>query len=103
MEETEIKKPVPYLQIIFLVVLIFAVGALVFTTITIIKYKNMLANPLGYNMDKYGLSYCTCYTSDGKVMPIKGLSYNDSFSQYIPIPVYEQKNYSIPKINFNST
>lgn len=101
--EEEIKKPTPYLHIAFLVILLLAVGGLVFASITVIKYGKMLSNPLGYNMEKYGLKYCTCYTGDHKIMPIRGLGYDDSFSIYIPVPQYVQKNYSIPNLNFTQT
>lgn len=48
------------IQIVFLVVLIIAIAVLLFTVITIIRYKDMLQNPLGYSFEKFGIDYCYC-------------------------------------------
>lgn len=56
----------------------------------------MLANPVGYNLDKFGLYYCTCYDAQQRIVPVKSLSYNDSFERFIPVPEYQN-----PKWDFN--
>lgn len=94
------KKSTTILQIVYLVLLLAAIGALINTNINIIKYKNMLANPLGYSMDKFGLGYCNCYDFADRVVPIKGLHYNNSYDKYLPIQNY---SYSPNTLNYNFT
>jgi hypothetical protein len=66
------------IQIAFLIILLIAIMALINATITIYKYKDMLSNPIGYNLDKFNLNYCTCYNDEGSEVLIKSLSFNDS-------------------------
>jgi hypothetical protein len=73
-----------YIQIVFLILLLLGIGALVFASIQIIKYRDMLSNPLGYNLERFSLAYCTCYDKDMKLVPIKGISYNESFDIFLP-------------------
>lgn len=87
MSEIEAVKPdkkSSYLQIIFLIVLIAAICALVFSTITILKNKEMLANPLGYNMYKFGISSCSCLNEDGRLVLLRSInsSLNTSVELY---------------------
>lgn len=72
-----------YLQIIFLLCLIIAITAMIYATISIWKNKEMLANPLGYNMDKFGLKYCSCLNSDKKIVEIKSISYDNSYDLFV--------------------
>lgn len=58
------------IQIVFLILLLLAIGALIAATVTVYKYKNMLSNPLGYNMDKFGLAYCSCQNNQGQIINI---------------------------------
>ena len=66
------------LNIIFLILLLVAIGALINSTITIIKYKDMLVNPLGYSLDKFEIATCNCIDNSGKNIIIDSISYNSS-------------------------
>jgi hypothetical protein len=100
-EEIEIEKEKPrisILQIVFLILLLAAIFGLIYSAVTIVKYSEMLKNPMGYNIEQFGLKYCTCYDSDFRIVVINGLSYNNSYNKYIPVPEY---NLSLPtKINY---
>lgn len=85
-------------QIIFLIILVFAVAGLFSAVIGIYRYHDMLSNPVGYNMEQFGLNYCTCYDSQMRIVPIKGLSYTEAYDKYVPKPEY---TYDIPKLNYN--
>ena len=74
-EELEKPKRGVVLNIIFLILLLLAIGALINSTITIYKYKDMLANPLGYNLDKFNISMCSCVDNSGKQIQINSLTY----------------------------
>jgi hypothetical protein len=63
------------IQIIFLILLCIAVAVLIFAVIEIIKYKNMLQNPLGYNLDKFNLKSCSCLDNSGNINTIYSSSY----------------------------
>ena len=89
-----------WIQIVFLILMLLAVAGLIIVIVQLVKYKQMLANPVGYVLDEFDISYCTCYDTQARLIPIKGLSYNDSFEYLIPKPEYEKKNYTI---NFNLT
>lgn len=72
MESTNITRK-EVIQIVFLIVLIIAVGALIFTTVTIIKYSDMLSNPIGYNLAKFGIDSCSYYDSGGNLVIIDAI------------------------------
>ena len=83
--------------------MIIAIGVLINTTIVILKYREMLQNPVGYNLDKFGINYCTCYDNSFKIIPIKGLSYNDSFENFIPKQEYTtQKLLNLSSFNITN-
>ena len=82
-----------YIQIIFLILLLLGIGALVFASIQIIKYREMLSNPLGYNLDKFDLTHCTCYDKDMKSLDIKSNSYNQTFNDS-PFQIINLTNYA---------
>lgn len=84
-EETDNYKRKNFIiQIIFLILMASAISGLIISIGTIWKYKEMLMNPVGYNIDKFGLQYCTCYDNTMKIVPIKGLKYNNSYEQFLP-------------------
>ena len=58
-------------QIIFLIILVIAIGSLVYASVTIVKYHEMISNPLGYNLEKFGMDSCTCFKSTGEQVLIK--------------------------------
>ena len=94
--ETPTEKPSKFsmvTQIVFLVLLLIAIGALIFACVYMVKYKDMLSNPIGYNMDRFNLKYCTCYDANYRIVPIKGLSYDDSYAKYIPKVEYAPVQY----------
>jgi hypothetical protein len=70
------------MQTIFLILLMFAVAGLVAALITVHRYADMLTNPVGYNMEKFGLMYCSCYNTNGEIVPITNSLYNDSKINY---------------------
>lgn len=80
-------------QIVFLILMLAAIVGLFGSIITINKYADMLQNPMGYNMEKFGLKYCTCYDAQKRIVPIEGLSFNDSFNDVVAKPVYKNKTY----------
>jgi hypothetical protein len=90
----EIKKDVvpsnksTVIQIIFLILLLAAISGLFIATITIYKYKDMLSNPLGYNLEKFKIDSCNCWSEDGKAMFITSTKYNKNNSKlnYHTIP-----------------
>ena len=63
------------LNIIFLILLLLAISALINSTITIYKYKDMLKNPLGYNLEKFDIATCSCIDNSGKTVEIYSLNY----------------------------
>ena len=70
------KKKSQAIQIIFLILLLFAIGSLVSATITIYKYKEMLQNPMGYNMNRFGLEYCSCQNTNKEYVQINAVGNN---------------------------
>ena len=53
------------IQIAFLIIMLMAVFGLIFCGIKIVKYHEMLINHLGYSLDHFNISSCTCYNSNG--------------------------------------
>lgn len=77
------------IQIIFLILLCIAVAVLVFAVIEIIKYKNLLQNPLGYNLDKFNLQSCTCVDNSGNINTIYSSSYKPTSSNQLnPLQIF---------------
>lgn len=89
------------LNIIFLILLMVAIGALVSTTITIIKYKNVLINPVGQNLANNGINYCTCYDFENRIIPIKSTNYSTIADIFLTVPEYSKPNISEFNIMFN--
>lgn len=58
------------IQIIFLILLTAAIAALIASIITIYDYRDMLQNPIGYSMQKFGLEYCSCQNTEGSFVSI---------------------------------
>lgn len=46
--------------------MLLTLGALCFTIVTVLKYKAMFANPLGYNLERFNMKYCNCLDSNDK-------------------------------------
>ena len=81
-------------QIIFLFLMLAAISGLIIAVGTIYKYRDMLGNPIGYSMDKFGLEYCSCQNTNGEFVNINAIGNNqteinlsnyihcDSFSPY---------------------
>ena len=86
------------IQIVFLILLAIALAAIIGTTITIIRYGKMLQNPVGYNIEKFGINYCTCYDNQSRIIPIKSIHYSNISDKFIPKPeyIYPQLNITIP-------
>lgn len=53
------------MQIVFLILMCLAIAALIVAVMTILKYKEMLSNPLGYNLEKFHLQSCSCLDDSG--------------------------------------
>ena len=58
------------LQIIFLILLLVAIATLIICIVVVLKYKDMLNDPLAYNLDKFNLQSCRCLDKDGKSLEI---------------------------------
>ena len=74
------------IQIVFLIVMFIAILCLIYTTITIIRYSDMIKNPLSSNLDKFGIERCACYKPDGTAFMVTNKTSNytqlDLFNQY---------------------
>lgn len=66
------------IQIAFLGIMLFCAFALLFAGIKVVKYHEMLSNPLGYNLDKFDVASCTCYKNNGEVFKVNAISKGDS-------------------------
>ena len=53
------------IQIAFLIIMLCAVFGLIYAGAKIVTYHEMLINPLGYSLDHFNISSCTCYNSEG--------------------------------------
>lgn len=89
----------PIIQIIFLILMLGCLIGLIVAIVTIYKYKDMIENPVGANLDNFGLKYCTCYDYENRIVPIHAVSYNGSLADLMPQPVYD---FTKPQINFSS-
>ncbi len=61
------------IQIAFLIIMLGAVFGLIFCGIKIVKYHDMLTNPLGYSLDHFNIESCTCYGENG-AFEVKAIS-----------------------------
>lgn len=61
------------IQIAFLIIMLMAVFGLIYAGAKIVTYHEMLINPLGYSLDHFNISSCTCYNSEG-VFEVKSIS-----------------------------
>ena len=98
-KELDMRKKV---QIVFLIVSIIAVIMLFWTTLTIIKYKDMIKNPIGANLNQFNIAYCMCHDFQGKFIPIKSTGYNGTLDvgQYFneQDTNYKTYNLTLPKL-----
>ena len=83
-EIKEVPKKKVTIQVIFLILLAIAIASMIGAIITVKNYGEMLKNPVGYNMEKFNLAYCTCYNTQNQIIPIKSKLFNDSFNSYVP-------------------
>ena len=103
--EEEIKKPnkkYSWLQFIFLILMIICIGVLIKTIITITQYAEMLKNPVGYNLEHFGIKYCTCYDDHARLIPIEALTYNSTFDKFKPQIEYREKTLADYNFNFSA-
>ena len=61
------------IQIVFLIIMLGAVFGLIYCGVKIVTYHEMLINPLGYSLDHFNISSCTCYNSEG-MFEVKSIS-----------------------------
>jgi hypothetical protein len=71
----EENKKTDYKQIIFLILLVVAICALLFSGISIVRYSDMLKNPIGYNLKEFNIKTCTCINSEDKTVIIDAVNY----------------------------
>lgn len=79
--EEQVKKTVDTkdkIQIAFLGIMLLCAFGLIFVGIKIVKYHDMLSNPLGYNLDKFGINSCTCINNEGQSFKVNSISKGDS-------------------------
>ena len=81
MEEVK-KEKGQVVQLIFLMVIIIALGVMLYSTITILRYKDMLSNPVGYNLDKFGINSCECVRYSGEKVNIPSINYKPQLNTY---------------------
>jgi hypothetical protein len=62
------------IHIIFLIVLIIAVGAMISAIITIHNYADMLKNPIGYNLAYFKVPYCSYINDNGQQVMINAIN-----------------------------
>lgn len=88
------------IQMIFMLLMLVAIVSLIVCIYTIYHYADLLKNPVGYNMERFGLNYCTCYDLKNKIVPIKSIHYNNVSDKFIPaierISQLPQLNLSLP-------
>lgn len=82
------------IQIIFLILLALAIGCMISAIITVKNYAEILKNPLGYNMEKFDLAYCTCYDTNNRIVPIQSKLFNESYQKYLPIAEFKETNFA---------
>jgi hypothetical protein len=58
------------IQAIFLILLLAAIVSMIFAVVSVYKYREMLSNPVGYNMQKFDLKFCTCINNYGQTILI---------------------------------
>lgn len=83
---------------IFLILLLCAIVGLFSATITIYKYKNLMANPMGSCMATWNFNTCTCYDSYGSVVPIRSINYNASLDLVPFEPEYKPMEFNFSSI-----
>ena len=71
----EENKKTDYKQIIFLVLLVVAICSLIFCGISIVRYADMLKNPIGYNLKEFEIKTCTCIDKEDKTVKIDAVGY----------------------------
>jgi hypothetical protein len=71
-------------QIIFLILMLLAVFGLIFAIGTIYKYRDMLQNPLGYNLEKFNLQSCNCFDMQGSLVFIPSINQNNLTNKFSP-------------------
>lgn len=68
-------------QTVFLILLIIAICCLIWATLTVIKYKDIIKNPVGSNLKEFNIKTCTCIDSKGKTVIIDAVGYNSTLNQ----------------------
>jgi hypothetical protein len=106
MEHTELKKTNwnAIRQTIFMILLAIAIAALIAAIFTIKNNVKTLGNPMGYNMHKFGLNYCTCWDKEDKIVLIQNPEYNGSVNNYRPEIEYtptKEFEFNLSKINLS--
>jgi hypothetical protein len=70
-KEMEIEKPKldkkMVIQIIFLVLILITICLLFYTAGTLVKYGDMIRNPVGENLAYWNISSCSYWTEQGMV------------------------------------
>jgi hypothetical protein len=106
MEEVKKERSV-IMQALFLILLLLAIVALIYATITVIRYKEMLSNPLGYNLEKFGLDYCVCVDNSGTNMIIPSINSNQTSQNIYDMYAPKENKYSdkvdLSKLNLTFT
>jgi flagellar basal body-associated protein FliL len=58
------------MNIIFLVCLVIAICALLFLIVWLVRYEQVLTNPLGYNLAQFNISSCSYLDDNGRIVII---------------------------------
>lgn len=61
-------------QIVFLVLVAIAIGCMISAIITIHNYADMLRNPVGYNLGKFGIESCSYINNAGELVVIPAIN-----------------------------
>ena len=72
MEPTQLEntKRRDIMNIIFLICLVLAIGGLLFLIIWLVRYEQVLTNPLGYNLAQFNISSCSYLDHSGRLVII---------------------------------
>lgn len=62
------------IQTVFLVFLIIAIAVMIGAIITVHNYADMLKNPLGYNLAKFGIESCSYLNNNGEMVVIQAIN-----------------------------
>ena len=65
-EEVKLDKRM-VLQIIFLILIVIAIAMLFYTVGTLVRYGDMIRNPIGENLAYWNISSCSYWTEQGMI------------------------------------